>query len=125
VSVTRLGGLLFALLGGAVAWAVHFLGSYALVAVGCAAGWDGMRMVLAVATLALGAVAGWATLLALRGWRAEAGAMPWDMALSEAHSWRAFLLLAGILLGALATGTILVEGLASLAVPVCTRSGTG
>jgi hypothetical protein len=125
VSVVRLRALLFALLGGGVAWAAHFLGSYVLVAVGCAAGWSGTRAALVVATLALGAVAGSATLLAYRGWRAEAGVMPWDVALSETHSWRAFLMLSGILLGALATGTILLEGFASLAVPLCSRSGIG
>ncbi|HEX5819430.1 MAG TPA: hypothetical protein VFY20_11150 [Gemmatimonadales bacterium] len=125
MSVTSLRGLLFALLGGSVAWAVHFLGSYVLVAVGCAMGWGGMRAALAVATLALAAVAGAATWLAFREWRSEAGVMPWDVALSETHSWRAFLMLSGILLGALATGTILLEGFASLAVPLCSRSGAG
>ena len=43
---------MFALLGGALAWALHLFASYAVVAVGCLHGWTGARLTLAVVTLA-------------------------------------------------------------------------
>ena len=51
------GRLLFALLGGAAAWSLHFLAGYAALAIGCVAGWSGIRAGQAIGTLALLVVA--------------------------------------------------------------------
>lgn len=111
--------MLFALLGGAVAWTLHFLGSYALVAIGCAAGWRGVRGSLALGTAALLLLAAWSTVAAWRGWRRVSGDQRWDAALGEPRGWSAFLMLTGVLLGATVMLTILLEGLGSLLLPVC------
>lgn len=110
---------LFALLGGAVAWTLHFLGSYALVAIGCVAGWGGIRTGLAAGTVALLAVALWSTVLAWHAWRRVSGGQQWDIALSEPRGWFAFLMLTGVLMGAVAALTIALEGMGTLALPVC------
>ena len=58
--------LLFALLGGALAWTLHLFASYAVVAVGCLHGWSGARPSLAVVTLAALALAVGAGIVAVR-----------------------------------------------------------
>jgi hypothetical protein len=110
---------LFAIVGGPLAWAVHFLGAYALVAVGCVAGWGGVRASLALGTVALGGVATAATLAAWRAWRRSSATQHWDEALLEPRGWFAFLMLTGVGLGLLSVVTILLEGLGTLWLSVC------
>lgn len=117
--VASTGRLLFAVLGAPIAWVVHFLGSYALVAVGCVAGWQGVRLSVGVGTAVAAAVALWATLAAWRGWRAASGRQPLDEALGEPRGWLAFLMLTGVMLGAVSVFTIVLEGVGSVALPVC------
>lgn len=59
--------LLFALLGGGVAWSAHLLASYAVVAIACANGWPGARPTLVILTLGAAAVAVIAGVTAGRG----------------------------------------------------------
>ena len=113
------GRLLFGLLGGAVAWSLHFLGSYALASIGCVAGWQEVHTMLAVGTLVLGAIAVWSTLVALREWRRVSGEQPLDAALGEPRGWLAFLMLTGVLLGAVSVLTIALEGLGTLTLAAC------
>jgi hypothetical protein len=113
------GRLLFALLGGAGAWTLHFLGSYALAAIGCVQRWQGLREGLAVGTLALVLVAAWSTGVSWREWRRVSAGQPWDSALSEPRGWFAYLMLTGVLMGALAVLTIALEGWGTLVLPVC------
>jgi hypothetical protein len=119
VELPPTGRTLFAVVGGAVAWTVHFLGSYALVAVGCGAGWQGLGASVAAVTVALAAVAGWSTRAAWRGWRAASGDQPLDAALSEPRGWFAFLMLTGVLLGGISVFTILLEGFGTVVLPAC------
>jgi len=113
------GRLLFALLGGAAAWSVHFLGGYAVASIGCVAGWRGTRESLAVGTLVLGGVAVWSALVAWRDWRRVSAGQPWDSALTEPRGWFAFLMLTGVLLGGVSAFTIVLEGLGTLMLPLC------
>jgi hypothetical protein len=113
------GRTLFAVVGGATAWAVHFLGSYALVAIGCAAGWGGMHGMIAALTVAFAGLALWSTVVAWRGWRGASGDQPLDLALSEPRGWFAFLMLTGVLLGAVSVLAIALEGLGSMVLPAC------
>lgn len=115
----RAGWVLFALLGGSVAWTLHFLGAYAVAAIGCVARWRGIRESLALGTVALAIVALWSTLVAWRAWRQASAGQPWDSALGEPRGWFAFLMLTGALLGGISAFTILLEGFGTLMLPVC------
>jgi hypothetical protein len=119
VALPSTGHILFAVLGGVLAWALHFLGSYALLAIGCVARWEGLRLSLAAGTAGLLLVAGWSTVAAWRGWRRVSGDQHFDVALGEPRGWLAFLMLTGVLLGATAVLAILLEGLGPLALPPC------
>ncbi len=113
------GRILFAVLGGAIAWSLHFLGSYALLAIGCVARWEATVPIVAAGTLVLAAVAAWSTLVAWREWRRTGRGMPWDRALSEPPGWYAWLMTVGVLMGVTGVVTILLEGLGTLMLPVC------
>ncbi len=113
------GRLLFALLGGAAAWSLHFLLSYAVASIGCVYGWRGIRETLAIGTLALGAVAVWSTVVAGREWRRVSEGQAWDAALGEPRGWFAYLMMTGVLLGAVSSLTIALEGWGTLMLPVC------
>ena len=113
------GRLVFALLGGAAAWSLHFLLSYAVASIGCVHGWRGIREILAVGTLVLGALAVWSTVVGWRDWRRVSGGQAWDAALGEPRGWFAYLMLTGVLLGIVSAFTILLEGWGTLALPVC------
>lgn len=114
-----LGRLLFALLGGAGAWTLHFLGSYAGAAIGCVYGWTGIREGIAIATLVLALVAAWSTVIAWREWRRVSGGQRWDVALGEPRGWFAYLMLTGVLMGAISVLTIALEGWGTLVLPAC------
>jgi hypothetical protein len=116
---TSAGRTLFAVLGGAVAWSLHFLGSYAVVAIGCVAGWASTLWIVIVGTLALAALALWSTVVAWRDWRRSAGDQPWDTALSEPKGWYAWLMTVGALMGITSVFTILLEGFGTLMLPLC------
>ena len=113
------GRLLFALLGGAAAWSLHFLGSYAVASIGCVSRWSGIPLSLAIGTLVLAVVAGWSTLVAWREWRRVSGGQTWDSALGEPRGWYAFLMMTGVLLGLVSLLTIALEGWGTLMLPAC------
>lgn len=113
------GRLLFALLGGAAAWSLHFLGSYALLAIGCVDGWGGIREALALGTLILAGIAAWSAVVAWRDWRRVSEGQPWDTALGEPRGWFAYLMLTGVLMGIVSVFTIALEGWGTLVLPVC------
>lgn len=119
IEVPSTGRMLFALLGGAIAWTLHFLGSYAIVAIGCVAGWNRTTVIVAIVTVLLGALAVWSTVAAWREWRRASGDQRWDTALSEPRGWYAWLMMAGVLLGGTSAFTILLEGFGPLVLPVC------
>ena len=113
------GRTLFALFGGVAAWTLHFLGSYAVVAIGCVARWRGIVEVVVIITVVLAALAAWSTLSAWRGWRRVSGGQAWDQALGEPRGWFAWLMTIGVLLGATSVLTILLEGMGALMLPPC------
>jgi hypothetical protein len=113
------GRLLFALLGGAAAWSLHFLAGYAALAIGCVAGWSGIRAGQAIGTLALLVVALWSTAIAWREWRRVSGDQTWDAALGEPRGWFAYLMLTGALMGMVSALAIALQGWGTLMLPVC------
>jgi len=116
---TSVGRTLFAVLGGALAWSLHFLVSYALVSVGCVARWGGTLWILVVGTVLLAALALWSTVVAWRGWRGSGDDQPWDTALSEPAGWYSWLMTVGVLMGITSAFTIVLEGFGTLMLPLC------
>jgi hypothetical protein len=116
---TSVGRLLFAVLGGAIAWSLHFLGSYAVVSVGCVTGWDSTLWIVAAGTAVLAALALWSTVVAWREWRRSSHGQPWDTALSEPRGWYSWLMTVGVLLGITSAFTIVLEGFGTLMLPLC------
>jgi|GEM_PF-2569088 len=110
---------LFAVLGGAIAWALHFLVSYAVVAIGCVAAWSATRLAVAAGTAALAALALWSTVVAWREWRRSSDDQRWDAALSEPRGWYSWLTTVGVLLGMTSVFTIVLEGFGTLMLPLC------
>lgn len=116
--------LLFALLGGAVAWTVHLLAAYTLVTVDCSTEWNGGRLTVGVLTLVSLAVTAAAGLLARRLWlRARAVDRPvddaWDARMGERTARVSFLAVVGLVLAILFAVAIVYEAMPLLMVPVC------
>lgn len=110
---------LFAVLGGAAAWVLHFLGSYAYVTVGCMSRWPAVGPTVGVGTFALAGVAAWSAVLAWRDWKRVSEGQRWTEALSEPRGWFAWLMLLGVLVGGFAAFTILLQGVGAILLPVC------
>lgn len=116
--------LLAALLGGGVAWSLHLLASYTLVAFACTTGWRGVRAALvtvSVVALAATAGSGW---LAWRRWQiARAVDRPeddaWDARMGERTARVSFLMVVGLILSVLFGIGIVYEALAIWMVPLC------
>jgi hypothetical protein len=113
------GRLLFAVLGGALAWSLHFLGSYAVVSVGCVARWGAIGWIVAAGTVGFAALAVWSTVVAWREWRRSSDDQPWDTALSEPKGWYSWLMTVGVLMGITSAFTIVLEGFGTLMLPLC------
>ena len=107
------------MLGGALAWSLHFLGGYAVVSVGCVARGEATTWIVAAGTAVLAGLAAWSTLVAWREWRRTSDDQPWDTALSEPKGWYAWLMTVGVLLGITSAFTILLEGFGTLMLPLC------
>jgi hypothetical protein len=110
---------LFAMFGGAIAWTLHFLGSYAVMAIGCGAGSPSTRGIVAGETAVLAALALWATVVAWREWRRSSGEQRWDTALSEPRGWYSWLMTFGVIMGITAAFTVVLEGFGTLMLPLC------
>lgn len=113
------GRIVFATLGGAMAWSLHFLGSYAVVAIGCTARWSLTLAILAAETAVLAGLATWSTVVAWREWRRTGRDMPWDQALSEPPGWYSWLMTVGVLLGISSALAIVLQGFGTLTLPLC------
>lgn len=110
---------LFALFGGAGAWVLHFLGSYAFVTIGCMSRWSGVGPIVGASTLGLAGVAAASAGVAWRGWRRVSPGQRWYEALAEPQGWLAWLMMVGVLVGSLAALTILLQGFGAVLLPVC------
>jgi hypothetical protein len=117
----RLPVLLFALLGAPLAWTLHFLVSYFLVALFCAAAWEGAGAAIGAATVVSVVVSAASGVVAYRAWRARRNAQSWDAALAEPAGWAAFVLVMGMLGSALFTALIVLEAVPPLFVPTCSE----
>jgi small-conductance mechanosensitive channel len=113
--------LLFAFLGAPVAWAVHFLVIYFLVALFCTTGWQGAGLAVAVATVAFAAVSVAAGVVAYRRWRERRDGQSWDGAAAEPGGWGTFFLVMGMFGAVLFSALIVAEALPPLFVPTCSE----
>ncbi len=118
-----LGAAAFAAGAGPAAWALHFMGSYALVSLACTTQWHGIGPVLVVATVALALLAVASAVVGYRGWRNSRAPQRLDAALNEPGGWRGFALTSGIVLGVLSALTIILQGASILLAPICSQSG--
>jgi len=124
--------LVLALLGAPVAWTLHLLVGYVIVAFGCATAWGGTDAAIVALTVACAAGAVAAGLLGLRLWRRaqehrlsdeEPGDdEPWDARLGERGARANFLAIAGVMLAILFTYAIVIEGLPPLFAPTCSAA---
>ncbi|HEX6091015.1 MAG TPA: hypothetical protein VFZ13_12720 [Gemmatimonadales bacterium] len=118
-----LGAAAFAAGAGPAAWALHFMGSYVLIALACTTDWAGFGAVLVVATAALASLALAAAVVGYREWRRTRAPQQLDLALNEPGGWRGFALTSGIALGLMSALSIVLQGAASVMAPICSRSG--
>lgn len=114
MSARRSVRLLFALLGGALAWTLHLFASYAVVAVGCLHGWSGARPTLAAVTFAALGLALSAGIVAVRSGSDDRLLGPETGAATER-----FTLGLGVRLSALFGFLILLGGLVPFLAPLC------
>lgn len=116
--------LLFAVFGGAVAWSLHLLASYTLLAWACASGFAAVRgTLIGIGALAL-ALTGWSALVAWRWWHvARAVDRPeddsWDARMGERTARVSFLMVAGLILSMIFALGIVYEGFTVFLVPLC------
>lgn len=121
--------LVLALAGPPVAWILHFLGGYVIVALWCAERWAGTGIALAVLTVigvAIGVASG---ALAFRLWRkgqtalvadAEPGAPEsWDARMGERGARMSFLAVLALFMAALFTFLIVLEGMPAAFTDAC------
>lgn len=117
--------ILWAVLGGAVVWSVHFLGAYTLLAYACTSGWrTGARAaLLAVSVVAL-ALTAWSAWVGWRRWhvarevdRPEDDA--WDARMGERTARVSFLMVTGLFLNLLFAIAIVYEAMTLYLVPLC------
>ena len=121
--------LLFALLGAAVAWSLHLLASYVLVAAGCTGRWGGTRPALVAVSLAALALCAASGLVALRGWRAaRAVDRPtddaWDARMGERTARVSFVMVVGLALALVFALGVVYEALTVFLAPLC-EAGVG
>lgn len=116
-----IGAVLFATLGAPVAWAVHLGLIYFLAALACTTRWRGPSVTLAIlgATALLAGLAAASGVFAYRRWRAMGGGGAWDRVLDVPGGRGGFYWMLGMLLAALFTLVIVLEGLPPLFVPTC------
>jgi small-conductance mechanosensitive channel len=116
--------LLFALLGAAVAWTLHLLVAYVVVALDCSTRWSGTHVALAALTVVTLGAAAASGLLAHRLWmRARAVDRPtddtWDARMGDRTSRVSFLMMVGVVLAVLFAISIVYQAVPLFFVAVC------
>jgi hypothetical protein len=118
-----LAALLTALLGPPVAWTLHFVVLYFLVALYCTTGRTDIVLETAVATVIAAGLSVGSGVLGYRRWREVRGEGEWLDVMAEGATRSAFLLLMGVLGAAFFTLVIVMEALPPLFVPTCAAGG--
>ncbi len=114
------GRLFVAVFGAAIAWSLHLLVSYLLIAVFCNTGWPGLRAALVAATLLSAAGAAVSGVVAYRAWRRWVDGQAWDAALHDPRGRATgFLLVMGMVAAGLFLLSILLGGVPPFLLPGC------
>jgi hypothetical protein len=118
-----------ALTGSAVAWTIHLLAGYVLLATYCSAGWSGGGVAIAALTVVCAAAAAATGVLSLRIYRRAqeglrvddepGGPEAWDARLGERGARAVFLGVVGMFLAGIFTLAIVLQGLPALFAPFC------
>jgi hypothetical protein len=120
----RLSVLLFVLLGSPIAWTLHFLVSYFMVALFCTMQWEGAGIAIGIVTVVFTIVSAASGVVAYRTWRVQRDTLSWDAALAEPGGWTTFWLVMGMLGAVLFTALIVLEAIPPLFVPTCPEIAT-
>ena len=121
--------LLFALLGSAIAWSLHLLASYVLLAAGCTGRWAGTRPALVAVSVVALALCAWSGLVAWRRWRAARRVDrptddAWDARMGERTARVSFLMVVGLALAIVFGLGVVYEALTVFLAPLC-EAGVG
>jgi hypothetical protein len=118
-----------ALTGSALAWTVHLLAGYVVVAAWCSAGWTGGALAIGVLTLVCAAASAATGIYALRIYRRAqkglrvdeepGGPEPWDARMGERGARGVFLGVVAMFMAAIFTLAIVLQGLPALFAPFC------
>ncbi|HEX2168417.1 MAG TPA: hypothetical protein VHG09_14375 [Longimicrobiales bacterium] len=115
--------VLIGLLAAPIAWTMHLLMSYAIIAVGCSFGWlTGTRVAIAALTVVLTLAAlssAWAT---LRDWPRPIRLIEWAAHTEQDEPMHAFLRGLGLLATLVFVLSIVLGGFGSLMVPLCAQA---
>ncbi len=110
----RLGVLLFGILAGPFAWAIHLMASYVLVAFVCGREWEIVLHLITLMTAAITAVAGWLAWRQWQGLRTQE-----EQAAQHSLRRRRFMALFGVLNSALFVFVIMAEGIPVFFLSTC------
>jgi hypothetical protein len=110
--------LVFAVLGGPIAWSLHLVLSYLLATVGCSTGWAGIGPAFVMTTGFFALMSASAGIVAYREWRAIRATGASGEA-DFADDRTAFLMGVGMALATLFLLIVLLGGLIPLFVPYC------
>lgn len=123
------GRMIAAVVGAPLAWTLHLMASYIIVAVWCASDWDGLAVAVGLVTLVCAAISIVCGVIAWRVWREgqamlERDAEPgrpdgWDSRMGERGARVAFLAVMSLAGAALFTFLIILQGLPPLFTPPC------
>jgi hypothetical protein len=111
--------LVFATLGGPVAWLMHLSASYVIVATACASDWRGTTAALIAVTLLSAALAVAAGIAALHGRRRLDGERGPSAGVERPHDRARFFMRIGIIGAGIFLLLILLNGLSPFFVPAC------
>lgn len=111
--------LLYAVLGAPIAWSLHLLTSYFLVALACTTGWSGVVAALLAVTVVFGLAAVGSGVVAYQSWRRLTAAAPRRTALNETGARSSFFMLVGIAMAGVFFLIIVLAGLPPFFLPMC------
>ncbi len=111
--------LLFAFLGSAVTWAIHFNLVYFINTLFCTEGWRGGDLVVLLSAIPFGAVSAASGLVAYRKWRDLRQEASWEEGVADAGGHRGSILMMGAAGSVLFTALIVLESFGPIYVPPC------
>ncbi|MGQ0562673.1 MAG: hypothetical protein ACT443_12465 [Gemmatimonadota bacterium] len=117
--------LVITFLAAPLSWTLHLLISYALVGAGCATGWGGTRITLAVLTIFFALTSMLSAYGVLREWPRPIHVFKWVGKTEEESPVTNFLLGLGLIVTGFFTLAIVLGGIGALLLPLCEAAHHG